>query len=1460
MADYKIKRAENDNKDFIIVDGELIKYKGKDSDVVVPDGVTAIGGCAFDRCHRLMSVTIPEGVTRIGGWAFSGCYDLADIKFPSSLKEIEADAFKMTKWLENQQNENPLVIVNGILIDGIKCQGVIIVPDGVTCIGERSFEECINLTGITIPDSVMCIGKEAFRDCKRLTHITIPDRVTSIGEQAFSGCRELSNISIPSKVTSIANNTFSCCNSLTDVTIPNGVTSIGEWAFFACSNLTSIEIPDSVTCIGESAFDSCKKLTSITIPNSVTSLGRWAFRCCENLADINIPDSVASIGAHAFAKTKWLEKKRSESPLVIVNGILQDGEECEGDIIIPEGVTCIGDQSFDCCAKLTVIAIPNSVTSIGYSAFNCCEGLTDLTIPGSVTRIGQSAFYNCSNLNSISISAGVKSIGNWAFKSCEKLTSITIPSSVMDIGNSAFECCENLTSLTITNGAVNIGENVFRGCKNLSVLDSLLLPDCSWMPSNSFVLIVPGDKCGYYAFASKTDSQNLIGSVDKGIYPTEGWTLYDLELINNGPTFKHSLIDRLVGALGRLMDPVELSDDNRTLLIAMINKNLKKLFAFAESIGRAEMIRDLLSLNILEQKSISLIQKLISESDASGFAALADVKTEAAVPTKPEQVSKNKVPKLSAIKRVELLEQKVLDNDIEGVRAVFRDYQPIEFTARALGLACRCSGAEMVKTLIECGASFKFEDTPALKRKYNCSIKLSNYRDEPVLYELGLLKDTYAWGFDNEIIDAKERAKVIDVLYEKKEGSLYELLYYAILYSEDEIYEELIKVGVDHLTGLREGVVAGTTKTYHERYEFDLVIHREDGLCLAVIFERLLSCMNGDRIAIYPRNLYGYGSNSGFLTKFCADKLFDVMVKHTDMVAKTKVWELLEAIIEQNNASAMKYALEEKWISDPKDINKLMKLVNTNDHVSPELVGYVIEAQHNSGGMIDEIDLSLDPKLGSAANLKAIWGTKRQEDGTLIITSYKGDDKAVIIPSVIGKSTVTAVAPSAFDPGVERISKDIKENRIEITSIVVPGTIKSVSLPSSVKNNLKKVVLEEGIVEIDDFSGRNGIQEIVIPDSVKKLGDYAFSGCSSLKKITIPKHIKKIPDYFFAHTGFDDFVVDDHITSMGEGVFEGCENLKSVKLSDKMTKISMCAFYECSHLQSVEIPNTVTSIGTEAFLGCRELSSIVITDGIKIGDAAFSGCDALADENGNIIVAGNYFGIAWSQDDIRKTQAVILKDNVSKICVPLEDLPVVVSREYKGEGANIDVDKISVGDQVCFGRFPLNDDYIMQPLKWKVLAKEDGQALLMTVDCIMSLDYKVEQRGTWADSKVREMLNNGFFDVAFTKEEKEQIVTVNVHTPKNKSKGVSGGPDTMDKVFLLSMEEVEKYLPKESERKCHKTKYADKQDESKASFWQLRTPGKGWGSVAVNCEYGSYSAMTGNHVGSSCVRPVVWVK
>ena len=78
-----------------------------------------------------------------------------------------------------------------------------------------AFYDCTNLTTVVIPDGVTVIGNWAFKDCYNLTNIDIPDSVTWIGNQAFLGC-----------------------DSLTSIVIPDSVTSVGEWAFANCENLT----------------------------------------------------------------------------------------------------------------------------------------------------------------------------------------------------------------------------------------------------------------------------------------------------------------------------------------------------------------------------------------------------------------------------------------------------------------------------------------------------------------------------------------------------------------------------------------------------------------------------------------------------------------------------------------------------------------------------------------------------------------------------------------------------------------------------------------------------------------------------------------------------------------------------------------------------------------------------------------------------------------------------------------------------------------------------------------------------------------------------------------------------------------------------------------------------------------------------------------------------------------------
>ena len=118
--------------------------------------------------------------------------------------------------------------------------------------------------------------------------VVIPEGVTSIGDNSFSGCESLVSINIPKGVTSIGDGAFDDCKSLVNINIPEGVTSIGSYAFRDCESLVNINLPEGVTFIDSSVFKRCKSLVNINIPEGVTSIGRDAFEGCESLKKIFI--------------------------------------------------------------------------------------------------------------------------------------------------------------------------------------------------------------------------------------------------------------------------------------------------------------------------------------------------------------------------------------------------------------------------------------------------------------------------------------------------------------------------------------------------------------------------------------------------------------------------------------------------------------------------------------------------------------------------------------------------------------------------------------------------------------------------------------------------------------------------------------------------------------------------------------------------------------------------------------------------------------------------------------------------------------------------------------------------------------------------------------------------------------------------------------------------------------------
>ena len=396
--------------------GILYGYTGTDSELVIPpeiDGV-AVKGIAYEtfRDHtELKSVVIPDGVTSIGMRAFYGCTSLSEITFPKTVTDFGENAFAGTKWFTVQQKENPLVVVNNVVIDGKKCVGDVVIPDGIIGIGDGAFEKChrydeqdywngyyepsnCDITSITLPDTLKKIGAWAFYEFNvfDITEIAIPDSVTFIGESAFSG------------------------SSFKSINIPKNLTSVEQFAF--CE--TDIE--------------------SAIIPETVTSIGQSAFEGCYNLSEISVPDTVSAIGVDAFTGTKWMNDRIVENSLVILNGFLLDGRTCTGKVDIPADVKIICSAAFKSNKNITEVNIPDGVKGIECNAFEFCNSLETVNIAGSVETIGSLAFAVCPRLKDLTLGDGIKVIEDEAFRNCDTLQYMTIPKSVTVIGVDAIGC------------------------------------------------------------------------------------------------------------------------------------------------------------------------------------------------------------------------------------------------------------------------------------------------------------------------------------------------------------------------------------------------------------------------------------------------------------------------------------------------------------------------------------------------------------------------------------------------------------------------------------------------------------------------------------------------------------------------------------------------------------------------------------------------------------------------------------------------------------------------------------------------------------------------------------------------------------------------------------------------------------------------------------------------------------
>ena len=181
-----------------------------------------------------------------------------------------------------------------------------------------------------------------------------------------------------------------------------------------------------------------------------------------------------------------------------------------------------------------------------------------------------------------------------------------------------------------------------------------------------------------------------------------------------------------------------------------------------------------------------------------------------------------------------------------------------------------------------------------------------------------------------------------------------------------------------------------------------------------------------------------------------------------------------------------------------------------------------------------------------------------------------------------------------------------------LTEVVLPETLKSVG-NSTFRGckYLERVVLQDGLISIGSEAFKEcALNDINLPGSLIEIGSSAFCNCSHLGGVLrIPDKISIIKSSSFAGIAIDTLIVGKDVCEIGSSAFQDCSSLKEITFNRKLSKIGGSAFKNCSNLMAANLPYTVEVIEGNVFQNCSALESIKIPSMTKrIGNLAFDGC------------------------------------------------------------------------------------------------------------------------------------------------------------------------------------------------------------------------------------------------------------
>lgn len=187
---------------------------------------------------------------------------------------------------------------------------------------------------------------------------------------------------------------------------------------------------------------------------------------------------------------------------------------------------------------------------------------------------------------------------------------------------------------------------------------------------------------------------------------------------------------------------------------------------------------------------------------------------------------------------------------------------------------------------------------------------------------------------------------------------------------------------------------------------------------------------------------------------------------------------------------------------------------------------------------------------------------------------------------------------NAFSGTPLHVAKHLYLNNCEITGeLVIPNTLDSVGNWAFVNCvGISSVVIPEGILSIGDgsFNTCKNITSVSMPNTLKNIGFASFMACESLQNLIVPDNVEMIDQYAFRNCyNLESVTLGKGLTEIGNWSFSDCHKLRTVICQENLQRIGSIAFGYDSLLTAIEFPSSVTSIGEVAFYNCIGLKSII---------------------------------------------------------------------------------------------------------------------------------------------------------------------------------------------------------------------------------------------------------------------------